>query len=59
MTTNNLSKKILAKFVAVVAVIAIVLCVAPVSGLSDILVNASAEAPVYYSSLGSYTTTTD
>ena len=59
MTTNNASKKILAKFVAVVAVIAIVLCVAPVSGLSDILVNASAEAPVYDSSLGSYTTTTD
>ena len=59
MTTNNVSKKILAKFVAVVAVIAIILCVAPVSGLSDILVNASAEAPVYDSSLGSYTTTTD
>jgi len=59
MTTNIASKKILSKFVAVVAVIAIVLCVAPVSGLSDILVNASAEAPVYDASLGSYTTTID
>ena len=56
MKSTVLSNKFLTKFVAVVTSIVLILCVAPLGDVFGTVFNASAaEAPVYDSSLGTYT----
>lgn len=60
MSTVKSSKNILVKLVAVVVTIVLVFGLAPVLDVADISLNVSAaEVPVYDSTLGSYTTSTD
>lgn len=60
MSTILSSKQFLVKFVAVVVMVALIFGIAPVSGLSDLMLSASAaDLPEYDASLGSYTTSTD
>ena len=59
MTITLFSKNFLVKLVAVLAVVVLVFTLAPVLDFTDISLSASAETPVYDSSLGSYTTTKD
>ena len=57
MTSTFFSKKFLAKFVAVVTSVMLVLCLAPLSDVFSTMSNVKAEAetPVYDPDLGSYT----
>ncbi|MBE6762576.1 MAG: hypothetical protein E7551_09895 [Ruminococcaceae bacterium] len=59
MKGNLFSKSILTKLVAVIAAVALVFTLAPVTGVFDLVANASAETPVYDPTLGSYAQSTD
>jgi len=60
MSTVFSSKQFLVKFVAVVVMVALIFGIAPVSGLSDLMLSASAEnMPIYDEALGSFETETD
>ena len=59
MSTTCFSKNFFVKFVAVVAAVVIVFGFVPVLDIADVSINANAETPVYDSTLGSYTTSTD